>query len=138
VAVEKTRLLNELEQANAELSELDQLKTDFIAIASHELRTPLSVILGYVSFLREQSAPEMAEQFDNVLQAAVHLRTLIQDMLNLQYVDAGAAVLSRQRVDFVALVRGMNITKTPRPSPKRNPSPSSCRPNHCGSKWTPI
>lgn len=109
VAVEQARLFNELEQANAELNELDQLKTDFIAIASHELRTPLSVILGYVSFLREEAGPEMTEQFDNVLQAAVHLRTLIQDMLNLRYVDAGTATLTRQKIDLVALVEKMNF-----------------------------
>lgn len=109
VAVEQARLFNELEQANAELNELDQLKTDFIAIASHELRTPLSVILGYVSFLRDESGPEMTEQFDNVLQAAVHLRTLIQDMLNLRYVDAGTAQLTRQQVDLVELVQKMDL-----------------------------
>lgn len=111
VAVEQARLFNELEQANAELNQLDQLKTDFIAIASHELRTPLSVILGYVSFLRDESGPEMTEQFDNVLQAAVHLRTLIQDMLNLRYVDAGTTMLTQKEVDLVALVREMKLEK---------------------------
>ncbi len=111
VALEQARLFNELQQANAELNELDQLKTDFIAIASHELRTPLSVILGYVSFLRDESGPEMTEQFDNVLQAAVHLRTLIQDMLNLRYVDAGTAPLTRQKVDLVAMLEEMNLER---------------------------
>lgn len=111
VAVEQARLFTELEQANTELNQLDQLKTDFIAIASHELRTPLSVILGYVSFLRDESDPRMTEQFDNVLQAAVHLRTLIQDMLNLRYVDAGTAMLTQQQVDLVELVQQMNLEK---------------------------
>ena len=111
VAVEQARLFNELQQANAELNELDQLKTDFIAIASHELRTPLSVILGYVSFLRDEAGPEMTAQFDNVLQAAVHLRALIQDMLNLRYVDAGTAALTRKKVDLVALVHDMNLER---------------------------
>ncbi|NJN54184.1 MAG: GAF domain-containing protein [Anaerolineae bacterium] len=67
VAVEKARLIEELERANSELAELDELKTNFIAIASHELRTPLSVILGYVSFLREEASPDMAAQMDSVL-----------------------------------------------------------------------
>lgn len=111
VAVEKARLFEELQQANAELSELDQLKTDFIAIASHELRTPLSVILGYVSFLREEASPAMADQFDSVLQAAVHLRSLIQDMLNLRYVDAGDAALELEDVDIVGIVREMEVEK---------------------------
>lgn len=109
VAVEKARLIEELQQANAELSELDQLKTDFIAIASHELRTPLSVILGYVSFLREEASPAMMDQFDSVLQAAVHLRSLIQDMLNLRYVDAGVTALDLEVVDLGRLVRDLAL-----------------------------
>jgi signal transduction histidine kinase len=111
VAVEKARLIEALQRAYAELNELDQLKTDFIAIASHELRTPLSVILGYVSFLHDVADPAVAEQLDSVLQAAVHLRTLIQDMLNLRYVDAGLATLNLVEVDFVALVRELAVER---------------------------
>jgi signal transduction histidine kinase len=107
VAVEKARLFNELEQAHAELNELDELKSNFIAIASHELRTPLSVILGYVSFLRDEAAPQLAEQLDTVLEAGVHLRTLIQDMLNFRYVDAGEARVNRMYTDFVELVHNL-------------------------------
>ena len=107
VAVERARLDEDLRRAYAELNDLDQLKTDFISIASHELRTPLTVILGYLSFLREEASPEMMGQFDTVLNAAVHLRTLIQDMLNFQYVDAGSESLDRARMDLVALVREM-------------------------------
>lgn len=105
VAVEKARLIEELQQAYAELNELDQRKTDFIAIASHELRTPLSIILGYVSFLREEADPLMAEQLDSVMDAAIRLRSLIQDMLNLQYVDSGNTALALRPVDLVGFVR---------------------------------
>lgn len=108
VAVEKARLIEELKSANAELNELDQIKTNFISIASHELRTPLAVILGYVSFLREEADPSMAGQFDNVLDAAVHLRGLIQDMLNLQYVDAGQRA-EREKINICQTVREMHM-----------------------------
>jgi GAF domain-containing protein len=53
VAIHKAALITQLQDANEQLSQLDQLKSDFIAIASHELRTPLAVILGYVSLLKE-------------------------------------------------------------------------------------
>ncbi len=109
VAVEKARLFNELQQANTELNELDQIKSDFISIASHELRTPLSVILGYVSFLREEAGPEMADQLDSVLDAAMHLRNLIQDMLNFRYVATGESVLNLEMVDLAQLIREMNV-----------------------------
>ncbi len=108
-AVEKARLFMELEQANAALSELDEVKSNFISIASHELRTPLAVIMGYVSFLREDADETTAEQFDTVLDAAVHLRSLIQDMANLSYVDAGQTTLLRKMMDLAALVREMEL-----------------------------
>jgi signal transduction histidine kinase len=111
VAVERARLNENLQRAYVELNDLDQLKTDFIAIASHELRTPLSVILGYLSFLREESTPELMSQIDTVLDAAVHLRTLIQDMLNFQYVAAGRDTLHLTEVDIVALVRDMTTVR---------------------------
>jgi signal transduction histidine kinase len=108
VAVDKARLIDELRKANQKLNELDRLKSDFIALASHELRTPLSIILGYVSFLREEAEPTTAAQLDNVLRAAIKLRSLIEDMVNLQYVDvAGAKLEDITRFDFVGLVREM-------------------------------
>jgi signal transduction histidine kinase len=107
VAVERARLIEELRRANQQLAELDRLKSDFIALASHELRTPLSIILGYVSFLRDEAGPEMAKQLDSVLRAAVRLRSLMQDMFNLKYVDAGEAALNAAHFDMVDLVRDL-------------------------------
>jgi len=107
VAVEKARLIIELQKANKQLNELDRLKSDFIALASHELRTPLSIILGYVSFLRDDADDSMASQLDSVLRAAIRLRSLIQDMLNLQYVDAGESALTITEFDLASLVRNM-------------------------------
>lgn len=104
-AIAKAQLFEELEKAYQKLNDLDRLKSDFIALASHELRTPLSVILGYVSFLREEADDSTAEQLDNVLRAAVRLRSLIQDMLNLRYVDAGQAALGLKQIDLVKLLQ---------------------------------
>lgn len=107
VAVERARLVEELRRANQQLAELDRLKSDFIALASHELRTPLSIILGYVSFLRDEAGPQMAKQLDSVLRAAVRLRSLMQDMFNLKYVDAGEATLNVSHFDMVDLIRDL-------------------------------
>lgn len=40
--------VRELSVANAELQELDKLKSQFLSMLSHELRTPLTSLLGYI------------------------------------------------------------------------------------------
>ncbi|MEM7345233.1 MAG: GAF domain-containing sensor histidine kinase [Chloroflexota bacterium] len=95
ISIENARLLDELQQAYRDLSEADQIKSDFVSIASHELRTPLSVILGYASFLRDDVSGEASEQLDIVLNSAMRLRTLIDDMINLRHIQAGEVLLNR-------------------------------------------
>jgi GAF domain-containing protein len=61
IAIENARLLDELQEAYRDLSELDQIKNDFVSVASHELRTPLAVILGYATFLRDNVTGHASE-----------------------------------------------------------------------------
>jgi signal transduction histidine kinase len=98
VAIENARLVMAIRRANEELEQLNKMKNDFIAIASHELRTPLGVVLGYASFLREEAEGEQAEHAEQVLQSALHLRNLIEDMTNLRYVQIDRAELDMEVV----------------------------------------
>ena len=91
IAIQNARLLSELQRAYDDLAELDQVKSDFVAIASHELRTPLNVILGYATFLKDDLRGDAGEQLDIVLQSAMRLRGLIDDMVNLRHLDTGEA-----------------------------------------------
>ncbi|MFN8530441.1 MAG: HAMP domain-containing sensor histidine kinase [Anaerolineae bacterium] len=77
-----------LQKANEEsLSRLDEMKNEFIAIASHELRTPLSVILGYASFLQEAQDATVSENAGKVVESALQLRRIIEDLTNLRYLE---------------------------------------------------
>jgi signal transduction histidine kinase len=105
VAIENARLVRELQQANAQLANLDQLKSDFIAIASHELRTPLGVIMGYATFLREEADSKSSEQLDKVLEGAQQLRNLIEDMVNLTHLEAGSATLHVSEFNLHSVIR---------------------------------
>ena len=98
VAISNARQLEALNRAYDELGNLDQLKTDFIAIASHELRTPLGLILGNASLLKELSGEDVSEHADAVLNSAMRMRVLIEDMTNLNMLQAGSAnlVLSKR------------------------------------------
>ncbi|MGH2605827.1 MAG: ATP-binding protein [Anaerolineales bacterium] len=95
VAIHNARLVSALQSAYQELGQLDRLKTDFIAIASHELRTPLGVILGYAAILREEAKEAAAsEQAETVLNSALRMRALIEDMTNMNLMQVGRGEMS--------------------------------------------
>jgi signal transduction histidine kinase len=104
VAIESAQLVQALQKANVELNELDKLKNDFISIASHELRTPLGVILGYASFLQETSSNEVNEHATKVLNSALQLRGIIEDMTNLRYLKQGQGEIRREIISLNGLL----------------------------------
>lgn len=99
VVIEVAQLVLALQKANQELSELDKLKSDFIAIASHELRTPLGVILGYASFLQEEATTkQVGEHAAKVMASALQLRKIIEDMVNLRYLKQNPSEMFFERI----------------------------------------
>jgi signal transduction histidine kinase len=104
IAIQNARLLEQLKTAYDELNQLDQMKSNFIAIAAHELRTPLSLILGYAMYLRAEASGETEEQLDIVLQGAMRLRSLIDDMVNLREVEAGESVLELEMFPLQTMI----------------------------------
>ena len=105
VAIDNARLVGALRGAYGRLKELDQLKSDFIAIASHELRTPLGVILGYAAMLQEQLGEAAGPQLDAVLRASLRLKYIIETMLNLRYLETGRMEIVPTCVDLRVEVR---------------------------------
>lgn len=100
VAIENARLIEALQKAYDDLGKLDKMKSDFIAIASHELRTPLGVILGYATFLREEAKGETSNFAKAILDSAVHMRKLVEDLTNLRFLEVGQSPMQRERVDL--------------------------------------
>ncbi len=90
IAIQNARLIQALQKAYDELSRVDKLKSDFISIASHELRTPLGVLLGYATFLQEESQGQASEMAAKVLNSALKLRELVEAMTNLNLIQVGS------------------------------------------------
>ncbi|MCP4139676.1 MAG: GAF domain-containing protein [Chloroflexi bacterium] len=88
VAIHNAQLVKALKQAYEDVTKADQLKSNFLALASHELRTPLGIIIGYATFLREESEGQNSEHAEQVLNAAMQMRTLLEDMNNLTMLEA--------------------------------------------------
>ena len=97
IAINNARLLKTTQQALQKVKEADQLKSNFLTLASHELRTPLGIIIGYASFLREDSKGETSEHAQRVLSAALQMRALVEDMTNLTMLETEGLLLIKPR-----------------------------------------
>ncbi|HVM71476.1 MAG TPA: GAF domain-containing sensor histidine kinase [Anaerolineales bacterium] len=95
VAIHNARLLEALQNAYDDLRAADQLKTNFLALASHELRTPLGVIIGYATFLQQESPGELSEHAKQVLNAAMQMRALVDAMTNMDMLRSSEMILHR-------------------------------------------
>lgn len=89
-----------MELARREADRANQAKTSFISFLSHELRTPLASILGYSQLLldEENLHPESAECVSQINQAGNHLRSLIDQVLDIARIESGRVHLSSEPV----------------------------------------
>jgi signal transduction histidine kinase len=98
----------ELQKALERVSELSQLKANFISNISHELRTPLTHIKGYIELLVSQSLGSLTEEQKHALevsqQSANRLETLIDDLIMVSLASRGEMSLKQAPVDICRLV----------------------------------
>jgi signal transduction histidine kinase len=82
---------------------VDAERSAFLAALSHELRTPLNAILGFADvLLSEVDGPldaDTREELGVIRTSATHLRSLIDDILELSALESGGLRLSREPVD---------------------------------------
>ena len=85
----------ELKAAMRQAQEADRLKSAFLATMSHELRTPLNSIIGFTGVLLQGLAgplnAEQTKQLGMARDSARHLLALINDVLDISKIEAGAA-----------------------------------------------
>ena len=114
---EKARLIQDLQRANARLTESNvqlerqyndviearRVKDQFLANISHELRTPLTAVIGYISLMQEgvvgEVTDEQNETLDQVKASSEHLLALIADLLELTALKRGALDFDITEVD---------------------------------------
>ncbi|MBL8209020.1 MAG: HAMP domain-containing histidine kinase, partial [Blastocatellia bacterium] len=84
-------------------------KSAFLARVSHELRTPLNAVVGFSELLlndaRNAADSDLARRLDLVTTSARHLAALVDDLLQLSYLDAGAPGPPAQRVVLDEVLR---------------------------------
>jgi two-component system sensor histidine kinase/response regulator len=99
----------ELSHALERLTELNQLKANFIANISHELRTPMTHLIGYLDLLADDSfGPLTAGQrdaLDTVRRATNRLNGLIEDLIQFSDTSRNGISLNLQAVSLQESVR---------------------------------
>ncbi len=87
----------ELQEALRKLSELSQMKANFVANISHELRTPLTHVKGYLELLTNESLGSLSADQKNALQvsqrATGRLESLIDNLILFSLAARGEMTL---------------------------------------------
>jgi signal transduction histidine kinase len=93
-----------LRERNEALEAADQVKIDFLHHVSYELRSPLTNIIGFAHFLGDSSTGPLnarqSEYLGYITVSTNALLTLINDILDLATIDAGAMTLNLGPVDI--------------------------------------
>ncbi|NTW25669.1 MAG: hypothetical protein HGA37_13305, partial [Lentimicrobium sp.] len=109
IEVQNARILNknealslkneELEIAKNLAEEAAKAKSQFLSVMSHEIRTPMNAVIGVTHLLmRDNPRPEQLEDLKILKFSAENLLGLINDVLDLNKIEAGKLVI--ESIDF--------------------------------------
>lgn len=115
MALERTRLIDELSRRNRALADVDRRKDEFLAMLAHELRNPLAPIVNAVHVLRlPSSKPEVDARARDAIERQVrHMVRLVDDLLDLSRITTGKVELRREMVSLRAVIEHAVQTSLP-------------------------
>lgn len=99
-----------IKERTAALEHSHATRRNLIANISHDLRTPITLIQGYTEMLLDNivSTPEEQQKYLKLLHNRVlSLNLLIQDLFDLNQLEAGQLSLRLQPVSAVSLIAGI-------------------------------
>ncbi len=110
---DRKRFEDVLMERNEALEASDRLKNAFLSHVSYELRTPLTTIIGFTDLLAEPAiGPLNARQRDylnDIKTSSQALLNIINDIIDLAVIDAGALDLKLSPVDLKQAVEAAQL-----------------------------
>jgi signal transduction histidine kinase len=108
VHIERSRSKRRLREARDSALQANRAKSAFFSSMSHELRTPLTSVLGFAEVLKLDMeaplTPAQGEYIDHITQAGEHLLSLINQVLEMSRIEAGALDLVITDVDVAEAI----------------------------------
>lgn len=102
------RQMDDIRQEHEKTKIAYAAKSDFLATVSHELRTPLTSIKGSLDLIGYGALGEVPERMEKVLtiaqRNATRLNALINDLLDLQKMDAGRMSFQFEKVHLASFL----------------------------------
>ena len=87
------------EMLKLKTKEVEHIKNKFLSNMSHELRTPLNAIMGYTQLIKYNTTDTNTKLYTNtILRSSKYLLNLINDTLDVNKIEQGAIILSKESV----------------------------------------
>lgn len=105
IAVQQARLYQTTRQQAEKLLEMDRQKTEFFQNISHEFRTPLTLMIGPLEAVVSQGDGLSHDQASVALRNSRRLLRLVNQLLDIQRLDAGRMQPTFRPCDPAAFVK---------------------------------
>lgn len=81
-------------------------KSEFLSSMSHDIRTPINAVIGMVDIASKNvNDPErVSDCLKKISVSSEHLLSLINDVLDMSFIESGKAVVSRNHIDLDLLL----------------------------------
>ncbi len=104
----------ELQAANTELRQLDELKSQFVSVAAHELRTPLAALMMFSELMVSGHYGALSSEQISVIKlienSTAQLNAVTEDLLDVTRIESGYIHLDLQPIKLELIV-AMAITE---------------------------
>ena len=93
----------------------NKAKSTFLSNVSHDIRTPMNAIIGFAALLKEEAdnPDRVLEYTQRISAASQHLLGLINDVLDMNKIESGSAVLNIGELDLAEIVDELNTIIRP-------------------------
>lgn len=94
----------EIQEKNAQLKELNELKNKFLGIASHDLRNPLYMIKTFSEVLKDGTIGEVNEKqkevSEKIFNASNFMQGLLENLLDISQIESGKIDINKELQDL--------------------------------------